>query len=53
MYAFCPGGNDIRACTDMQAHFEAYQAIHRPEMPTITRDSTGSQSRKDFRVGDR
>lgn len=38
---------------NVQAHFEAYQVMQKPEMPTTTRDSTGSQSRKDFRVGDR
>ena len=37
----------------MQAHFEAYQIVHKAEMPTTTRDSTGSQRGKDFRVGDR
>ena len=37
----------------LQAHFEAYQAVYKPEMPTTTRDSSGSQRGKDFKVGDR
>ncbi|CAK0734715.1 hypothetical protein CVIRNUC_000471 [Coccomyxa viridis] len=37
----------------LKAHFEPFQTAYKPEMPTTTRDSTGSQRGKDFRVGDR